>query len=77
MVKMLMIMHRIALYTSCTALVKCDRHIAYALDHAEPKIEVQAEREVRWAIGGPQAPSCEDANIVGIKASPDASNHNI
>jgi hypothetical protein len=70
MVKMLMIMHRIALYTSCTALVKCDRHIAYAL-------EVQAEREVRWAIGGPQAPSCEYANIVGIKASPDASNHNI
>jgi hypothetical protein len=39
-------------------------------------MEVQAEQEVRWAIGGPQAPSCEDANIVGIKASPGASNHN-
>jgi hypothetical protein len=39
-------------------------------------MEVQAEREVRWAIGGPQAPSCEDANIVVIKGSPGASNHN-
>jgi hypothetical protein len=37
-------------------------------------MEVQAEREVRWVIGGPQVPSCEDANIVVIKASPDAFN---
>jgi hypothetical protein len=29
-------------------------------------MEVQVEREVRWVIGGPQAPNYEDANIVGI-----------
>jgi hypothetical protein len=75
MVKMLMTMHRIALCTPCTALVNCDHHFAYALDHTEPKMKVQAEREVRWTIEGPQAPSCENANIVGIKASPSASNH--
>jgi hypothetical protein len=39
-------------------------------------MEVEAERDVQWAIGGPQAPSCEDVNIVVIKESPDASNHN-
>jgi hypothetical protein len=37
-------------------------------------MEVQAEREVRWAIGSPQAPSCEDANIVVIKVIPGAFN---
>jgi hypothetical protein len=38
-------------------------------------MEVQAEQEVQWVIGGPQASSCEDTNIVMIKASPGASNH--
>jgi hypothetical protein len=41
----------------------------------ELKIEVQAEQKVQWVIGGPQASSCEDTNIVMIKASPGASNH--
>jgi hypothetical protein len=40
----------------------------------EPKLEIQAER-VHWVFGGPQASSCEDANIVVIKASPAAFNH--
>jgi hypothetical protein len=31
--------------------------------------------QVQWVFGGPQASSCEDANIVVTKASPDASNH--
>jgi hypothetical protein len=39
-------------------------------------MKVQAEREVQWAIEGPQAPSCEDVNIVVIKANPGPSNHN-
>jgi hypothetical protein len=46
----------------------------YALDHAEPKSEIQAE-QVQGVFGGPQASSCGEANIVGIKASPSASNH--
>jgi hypothetical protein len=37
------------------------------VDHAEPKTEIQAE-QVQWVFGGPQASSCEDANIAVIKA---------
>jgi hypothetical protein len=47
---------------------------AYALDHAEPELEFQAE-QVEWAFGGRQVTSCEDANIVVVKANPGASNH--
>jgi hypothetical protein len=39
------------------------------------KMEVKAEQEVQWVIGGLQASICEDTNIVMIKASPGASNH--
>jgi hypothetical protein len=35
-------------------------------------MEVQAEQEVQWVFRGPQASSCEEANIVMIKASPGA-----
>jgi hypothetical protein len=44
------------------------------VDHAEPKMEIQAE-QVQWVSGSPQASSCEDANVVVIKASPGAPNH--
>jgi hypothetical protein len=44
------------------------------VDHAEPKTGIQAE-QVQWVFGGTQVLSCEDANIVVIKASPGASNH--
>jgi hypothetical protein len=44
------------------------------VDHTKQKIEIQAE-QVQWVFGGPQASSYEDANIVVIKASSDASNH--
>jgi hypothetical protein len=33
------------------------------------KTEVQAE-QVQWVFGGPQASSCEDANIVGSRQAP-------
>jgi hypothetical protein len=34
-------------------------------------MEVQTEREVRWTIGGPQAPSVMDANIAfGSRQAP-------
>jgi hypothetical protein len=39
----------------------------------EPKLEFQAE-QVQGVFGGPEASSCEDANIVVIKVSPGASN---
>jgi hypothetical protein len=38
-------------------------------------MEIQVEQEVQWVLEGPQASSCEDANIFVIKASPGASNH--
>jgi hypothetical protein len=37
-------------------------------------MKIQAE-QVEWVFGCAQALSCEDANIVVIKASPGASNH--
>jgi hypothetical protein len=43
------------------------------VDHAEPKAKIQAE-QVQWVFGDPQASSCEDANIVLIKASLSGSN---
>jgi hypothetical protein len=43
------------------------------VDHTELKMEIQAE-QVQWVFGGPQASSCEDDNIVVIKASPGAIN---
>jgi hypothetical protein len=42
------------------------------VDHAEPESEFRAE-QVQGVFGGPQASSCEDANIVVIKASLSAS----
>jgi hypothetical protein len=47
---------------------------AYALDHVEPKMEIQVE-QVQWMFGGPQSLNCDDANIVVIKASPGTSNN--
>jgi hypothetical protein len=47
---------------------------AYALDHAKPESEFQAE-QVQGVFGGPHTSSCEDANIFVIKASPGAFNH--
>jgi hypothetical protein len=44
------------------------------VDHAEPKSEFQAE-QVQWTFGEPQASSCENTNIIVIKASPGASDH--
>jgi hypothetical protein len=32
-------------------------------------MNVQAEQEVQWEFGGPQASSCMDVNIIVIKAS--------
>jgi hypothetical protein len=69
MVKMLMIMHRIALCTPCIALVNCDHHFAYALDHAELKTEIQA-MQVQWRIRGPQASSGEDTNLMLDQGKP-------
>jgi hypothetical protein len=67
-------MHHIALCTPCIALLQLWPSFAYAVDHMEPKTEIQVE-QVQWVIGGTQASSREVANIVVIKTSPGASNH--
>jgi hypothetical protein len=57
----------------CTMLISV--HVcACAIDHVEPEPEIKKE-QVQGVFGGPQASSCEDANIVVIKASPSVSNH--
>jgi hypothetical protein len=43
------------------------------MDYVELKTEIQ-EQQVSWVFGGPQASSCDDANIIITKASPGASN---
>jgi hypothetical protein len=40
-------------------------------------MKVQAEQEVQWVFGRPQASSFTDANIVMIKASPGASHKSL
>jgi hypothetical protein len=44
------------------------------MDHVELKMKIQVQ-QVQGVFGGPQASSCENANIVVIKASPSAPNH--
>jgi hypothetical protein len=45
----------------------------YMMDHVEPKTEIQVQ-QVQGVFEGPQASSCEDANIVVTKESPGAFN---
>jgi hypothetical protein len=42
------------------------------VDYVEPKTEIWVE-QVEWVLGGSQASSWEDANIVVIKESPSTS----
>jgi hypothetical protein len=43
------------------------------VDHAEPESKFWV-KQVQWVFEGPQSLSCEDANIIVIKASPSAFN---
>jgi hypothetical protein len=52
MVNMIMIMHHIALYTPCIALINGGHLLHIWVDHAEPESEFQAE-QVQWAFRGP------------------------
>jgi hypothetical protein len=65
-------MHHIALCTPYIVHFNIAHLLHIRVDHAEPKTEIKAE-QVQWVFRGPQALSCEDANIVIIKASPGAS----
>ncbi len=69
MVKLLMIMHHIALCTPCIALVNGGHLLHMRVDHAEPESEFQAD-QVQWTFGGPKASSYEDANIVESRQAP-------
>jgi hypothetical protein len=57
----------------CT--ISISAHVcAYAIDHVEPESEIKKE-QVQGVLGGPQASSYKDANIIVINASPDTFNH--
>jgi hypothetical protein len=71
---MLMSMHRIALCTHALHIMLVSHIYTFALDPAEPESEFQA-KQAQGMFGCPLASSCEDTNIIVIKASPDASNH--
>jgi hypothetical protein len=63
MVKMLKIMHHIALCTPYNALVNCGPLLHIRVDHVESESEFQAD-QIQWVFRGSQASCCEDANIV-------------
>jgi hypothetical protein len=74
MVKVFMIMHHIALYTPCVALVNCGHllHIRW--------IMWSRRRKIKWSKsnGCSEIPKYQVARILTllrIKTSPDASNH--
>jgi hypothetical protein len=67
-------MHHIALCIPCITLVNGSHLLHMRVGHVETESEFQAE-QVQWAFGGPQASSCEKANIVVIKTSPSVFNH--
>jgi hypothetical protein len=67
-------MHYIVLCTPCIALVNYGHLLHMRVDYVKPESEFHVE-QVRWVFEGPQASSCEDANIVMIKVSTGASNH--
>jgi hypothetical protein len=62
MVKLLKIMHHIALCTPCIALVNGGHLLHMRVDYAESGSEFQAE-QVQWAFRRPQASSREDINL--------------
>jgi hypothetical protein len=66
-----MIMHHIALFTPCIALVNGGYLLYMQVDHVEPKSGIQAE-QVQGVFRGTQVSSGDDANIIVIKASPGA-----
>jgi hypothetical protein len=74
MVNMLMIMHHIALCTSCIALFTCGHLLHIRVDHVKSESEFQA-KQVRQVFRGPQVSSGRDDNIIVIRASTCASNH--
>jgi hypothetical protein len=68
-------MHHIAFCTSC--LEHFNLGHLYSYPGRSHRVEIGDKKEqVQWVFGGPQALSCEDANIVVIKTSPGASHHN-
>jgi hypothetical protein len=62
MIRILMIMHHIALCTPFIALCNCGRLLHIWVDHVELKMGNQVE-QVHWVFGDPQASSYEDTNI--------------
>jgi hypothetical protein len=65
MLRLLLIMHHVALCTPCITLFNCGHLLHMQVDHAEFQVE-----QVRWVFRGPQASSCEDTNIAQDQGKP-------
>jgi hypothetical protein len=63
MCRLLLILHHNALCTPYIALVNCGHLLYMRVDHVKSESEFQAEQEVQWVFGGPQALSCEYTNL--------------
>jgi hypothetical protein len=71
---MFLIIYYIVFCITCITLFNCGYFLYIWIDHTELESENQAE-QVQWVFGGPQASSCDDANIVVIKTNLSAFNH--
>jgi hypothetical protein len=66
-------MHHNALCITCIALVNCDRHLH--MRYITRSQNLRSKRSKSKEYGSPQAISCEDTNIIVIKASPGVLTH--
>jgi hypothetical protein len=62
MVKVLIIMHHIALCTPCITHFDIAYLLHIRVDRVEPKTENQAE-QIQWVFGDSQASRCENTDI--------------
>jgi hypothetical protein len=59
---MFLIMHHIALCTTCFELFNCGHLLHIQVEHMEPKMKNQTE-QVQWVFRDPQVSRCEDTDI--------------
>jgi hypothetical protein len=69
MIRIFVIMHHIALFTSCIALYNYGHRLHIRVDHVESKTENQAE-QIQCVFGDSEASSCEDTDIAWDQGKP-------
>jgi hypothetical protein len=75
MVKMLLVMHHIALCTPCIVQFNVSHLLHIRWTPWSRKQKFKRSKKLQWVFRGPQASNVVDANIFVMKASPAASNH--